>query len=165
MEVSWCGFCTITQVTDGPFRLRWRYAKFRLIFKADVELDGGTIIWDRNIVEPFQNADISLCLPPDGFEDRFDRVGIKTSDVEKQLRGLDGSEFSIQLAKHLVGSVAEGSAFEICECEALNNDSRAELFLDNSLWNMATYRDGLQGYWTPDSKFIETSSSRIIGHT
>lgn len=74
------------------------------------------IIWDRSIVEPFRNADIGLHLPPEGFDDRFDKDSIKTTEVERQLRGFEGSELSIQLTKHLVGSVAEGSTFKICKC-------------------------------------------------
>ncbi|KIM23184.1 hypothetical protein M408DRAFT_332479 [Serendipita vermifera MAFF 305830] len=116
---------------------------------GDYDGDEGTIIWERSIVDNFHNADPSLRLPPPGFEDRFEKVGVKTSQVERQLRGLTEPERTIQLTKRLVDSVAEGNTFKIY----------------NSFANMATYRDGVQGYWKSEDEFVKTQTALIMGHT
>ena len=67
-------------------------------------------------MSPFRNTALSHLRPPEGFHDRFiDEVKTKTSDVEDELWGLDESEHSLQLSKHLMRSVGEGETFKICE--------------------------------------------------
>jgi hypothetical protein len=73
------------------------------------------VIWEQQIVSPFRNADISLRLPPDGFQERFDIIGVKTRVVEAELEALREPECSMRLATYLVASVGEGSTFKICE--------------------------------------------------
>jgi len=73
------------------------------------------VIWERQIVSPFRNADISLRLPPDGFEERLDKIGVKTRVVEDALKDLPEPEYSMRLATYLVASVGEGTTFKICE--------------------------------------------------
>lgn len=67
------------------------------------------------IVSPFQNADVSLRLHPDGFDDRFEPIGVETSVVTAKLENLREPERSIRLSTYLVASVGEGSTFKICE--------------------------------------------------
>jgi len=84
------------------------------------------VIWERQIVSPFRNADISLRLPPNGFEERFRKIGVKTRALEAELEGLREPEYSMRLAPYLVASVGEGSTFKICEWLSMKSGSVVE---------------------------------------
>jgi hypothetical protein len=84
------------------------------------------VIWEKQIVSPFRNADIGLRLPPNGFKERFKPIGVRTRVVEAELGTLREPDYSMRLASYLVASVGEGSTFKICEWLTMTSGSVIE---------------------------------------
>jgi hypothetical protein len=65
-------------------------------------------------VKPFQNALISLRLPPNDFDKRFKLQTQRVKDVYERTIGLREPHRSIEVAKSITGGVGESDTFKIC---------------------------------------------------